>query len=274
MLAACASVAQSQPPPRDPSADPGTRQSAQQQRNADTVYAPIVLNQQDSSQSASAGTKTNPQGPQSEADTRIANYTLAIAILTGVLVTVGVIQAAIYGLMLRTTHRVERGYVYAKRVALFNNFAVGEAPMLGIEIINGGKTPVRILRTGGHICYVNPTTRKAEPSDGPINDADLMDTNLYLVPEQNQVLVSGLKDVITQDDFDAVNTGETLLWLYGKLRYRDQFKWKFGRTNFLEFTFEYMPQLEARRRAQISAGANTSKYPCFQIARGGFHDGD
>src|SRR5712692_9361699 len=80
-----------------------------------------------------------------------------IALFTFVLIGVAGMQALIYFLQLRTTHRVERAYVYVNAITSFTAYRPRSRPEITFEVINSGRTPAHILSYGAAMWFRGPT---------------------------------------------------------------------------------------------------------------------
>ncbi len=106
-----------------------------------------------------------------------------MAIFTVVLVGVASIQALIYGLQLRTVHRVERAYVYVNAITAFTGYETNSRPDLTFEVINSGRTPAHILSYGAAMWFREKGIAKPPM---PLKDSDLLTLGFHMVTNQKR----------------------------------------------------------------------------------------
>lgn len=161
-----------------------------------------------------------------------------IAIITFVLAVIATTQAIIYGLMLRTTHRVERAYVYVDGIIGLEGFdELDKKPTIVFKVRNSGRTPARIL------AYNAMYWPDELPKRMPLDAKELIPFDTSVVSNQEHVLAVGLSGNTSAKDiemFKEAAKGLRPLFVFGRVVYRDRFQW--FKKRYANFCFKLTPR--------------------------------
>jgi hypothetical protein len=185
-----------------------------------------------------------------------------VAILTVVLAVIAAIQALIYFLQLRTTHRAERAYAYVDGISDLTDFGPDLAPTMLFDVKNSGRTPARILASNA--AFVIPRKGKRLPPNFP-KKFPLRTTDFWMITGRTLPFDVGFKEKITAEEFRAVLSGDLELFVFGRVEYRDRFQW-WGR-HYTNFCFV----LDLRKRLPSDPKGTTHAFG-FSIANNSYND--
>lgn len=179
-------------------------------------------------------TKPNPETPKVSTDERIANYTLSLAILTGVLAASTIGLWIVNYFVLRhgreTAERQLRAYVMIDAASI-ENVKIGGCPEAKLTIKNYGQTPAINLTHWarmGFYPYPLPLTSV------PLPKKDQILPPRPLGPGAVVHVFSGIDKPLNPATLNAIEAKKYAIYVTGEIRYEDAFG-KLRETDFLVF---------------------------------------
>jgi hypothetical protein len=182
------------------------------------------------------------------AEDRIANYTLWLALLTGVLAisTVGLWVATILSLRhaRETAERQLRAYVCVAK-GMIKNFSPDKIPEVVVWLKNVGQTPAYDVQSWLAIEGDSLPRKKPFKSDWKFTDHKSV-----IGPGEGSTILIDTEAPITAKYIDAIKDRRWAIWGYGLIRYRDAF----GKNRTTEFRLIYNGN--ARHAMFVEANGN------------------
>jgi hypothetical protein len=132
---------------------------------------------------------------------------------------------------LETSKAIERAYIYVHSVKHFDGYASGKRPSLSLNVINSGRTPGWVLRTGIAVIPVSDVAIHL-PRPIPIQQIGMRHSKQVIFAGQKTTLANSL-GAIAPSDHAKVQDGTWTLVAFGRIEYRDTF----GDTHYTDFSF-------------------------------------
>jgi hypothetical protein len=186
---------------------------------------------------------TKQVGPPSTADERIADYTLALAWLTGVLAVSTVALWGVTVLTLRhsreTAERQLRAYIGIS-LKTAPNIQVDTDPRAVFAYKNFGQTPARELRY-----WMRMTTEPA------FNAAEFGSARFALNPQDTDYIDANLGLILNDTGVKRITDGVVKIYVFGEIKYDDVT----GTERTTGFRFEYGGQRLIDTKAMIRSSS-------------------
>jgi hypothetical protein len=116
------------------------------------------------------------------------------------------------------------------------NFSNGGQPVTTLHLVNSGRTPAIDLRSN---TVGSLRTSAAPPPDIPTKPGPLATTGMLLPNAGGKLTFFSNTRALTADEAGSVRAGKYVLWLAGRLDYRD----KAGHAHTTTFRYRYNPGL-------------------------------
>jgi hypothetical protein len=226
---ALSAYAQSQPPsPRPPEISQPkqerseanktsfkTKQNLKKKESIPDIFPVKSLAQEKQEKPESDRSKVNEKAPT---DWGLVVYTAILAVFTGVLAVVGVLQFLILRRQNRYFVRIERAYIFVEVDA--NEDAISHSPpsLIAVTIRNLGKTPAILIKLQVRIdrkSIVYPTLKNVDALNNIIAQGTFI--------QSGQWETRHLQYSLTAEEWAKIKQGETGLICYGCIEYKDVF---------------------------------------------------